>query len=102
MFLFENKDDRDLIFRSGPYFMGPRAPYLNHWSLSFDLEKDIPSAVSVWVRLPHLPLHYWNDEALQAIRNTLGKYIDKAKPKGPLFSFARVCVEVNLERGLPE
>jgi hypothetical protein len=31
-FLFEfiSKEDRDLIFRSGPYFMGPKGLYLNH------------------------------------------------------------------------
>ena len=56
-FLFENKEDKDLIFRSGPYFMGPRGLYLNQWTLSFDPEKDVPLVVSVWVRLPHLLLH---------------------------------------------
>ena len=101
-FLFVNKEDKDLIFRSGPYFMGPRGLYLNRWSSSFDPEKDVPSTVLVWVRLPHLPLHYWNDETLQEIKNSLGNYIDKAEPKGPLFSCARICVEVYMEKGLPE
>ena len=58
--------------------------------------------MSVWVRLPHLPLHFWNDEALQSIENSLGRYIDKAEPKGPLFACARIYVEVDLEKGLPE
>ena len=58
--------------------------------------------VSVWVRLPHLPLHCWNDETLKAIGNSLDNYIDKAEPKGSLFSCARICVEVYLEKGLPE
>ena len=78
-FLFENKEDKDLIFRSGLYFMGPRGLYLNRWTLSFDSEKDVPLAVSVWVQLPHLPLHFWNDEALRSIGNSLGRYIDKAE-----------------------
>ena len=56
----------------------------------------------VWIRLPNLPLHYWNDEALQSIGNSLGRYIDKAEPKGPLFGCARICVEVDLEEGLLE
>ena len=56
-FIFEKKEDRDLIFRNGPYFMGPRGMYLNKWDLSFNPEKDIPKAVPVWVKLPHLPLH---------------------------------------------
>ena len=56
----------------------------------------------VWVHLPYIPLHCWNDEALQAIGNTLGKYIDKVEPKGPLFSCARICVKVDLDKGLLE
>ena len=57
--------------------MGPRGMYLNKWDLSFDPAKDIPKAMSVCVKLPHLPLHCWNDEDFHAIGNTLGKYIDK-------------------------
>jgi hypothetical protein len=63
-FLFEKKEDRDLIFHSGPYFMGTRGMYLNKWTPDFSPENDIPSAVPVWVRLPFLPLHYWNDETI--------------------------------------
>jgi len=29
VFVFENPDDRGLIFRNGPYFMGPQGLYLN-------------------------------------------------------------------------
>ena len=101
-FIFEKKEDRDLIFRNGPYFMGPRGMYLNKWDLSFNPEKDIPKAVPVWVKLPHLPLHCWNDEDFRTIGNTLGKYVDKSEPKAPMFSCARICVEVDLEKGLPE
>ena len=39
---------------------------------------------------------------MQAIGNSLGNYIDKAEPKGPLFSYARICIEVDPEKGLPE
>jgi len=56
-FLFETKEDQNLIFRNGPYFMHSRGLYVNRWSPHFDLEMDIPNAVPVWVRFPHLPLH---------------------------------------------
>ena len=32
----------------------------------------------------------------------MGKYVDKSEPKAPMFSCARICVEVDLEKGLPE
>ena len=36
LFDFESKDDKDLIFRNGPYFMGPQGLYLNGWTPDFD------------------------------------------------------------------
>jgi hypothetical protein len=38
---------------------------------------------------------------MQAIGNGLSKYIDKDNPKDQ-YSHARICVEVDLESGLPE
>ena len=78
IFEFISKEDRDLIFRSGPYFMGSRGLYLNRWSPDFDPTVDGPKEVPVWVRLPNLPVHYWNAQSLERIGNKLGRYIDKA------------------------
>eukprot|EP00253_Pinus_taeda_P007342 PITA_07342 len=80
VFVFESSEDRNLIFRNGPYFMGPQGLYLNQWNPDFDPSQDVPSAVPVWVRLPHLPLHCWNQKSFQTIGNALGKYIDQALP----------------------
>jgi hypothetical protein len=55
----------------------------------------------VWVCLPHLPLHCWNKKSLHAIGNTLGRYIDQAARKDQ-YSCAQICVEVDLEVGLPK
>jgi hypothetical protein len=82
--------------------MGSRGLYLNRWTPEFFPENDIPKAVPVWVRLPYLPLHCWNDETIQNIGNTLGKFIDRVEPKDGLQACARICVEVDLEKGLPE
>lgn len=101
VFVFENPDDKGLIFRNGPYFMGPQGLYLNKWAPDFDPTQDIPTAVPVWVRLPHLPLHCWNQKSFQIIGNALGKYIDQAARKDQ-YSCALICVEVDLEEGLPE
>ena len=46
-------------------------------------------------------MHCWNSKSLRAIGNALGKYIDTASPKDQ-YSCARICVEVDLEAGLPE
>lgn len=101
LFDFTSKRDRDLIFRNGPYFMGPQGLYLTRWTPDFDPALDVPKAVPVWVCLPNLPVHCWVEDSLRSIGNGLGKYIDHTAPKDQL-SVARVCVEVDLEAGLPE
>jgi hypothetical protein len=101
IFEFISQEDRDLIFRNGPYFMGAQGLYLNRWTPNFDPASEVPKDVPVWVRLPNLPIHCWNSSSLQAIGNGLGHYIDKADPKDQ-YSCARICVEVDLEVGLPE
>ena len=67
----------------------------------FDLNQHVPFVVAVWVRLSHIPLHYWNSGSLEAIGNTLGKYIDTDERKDQ-YNCARICVEDDLEVGLPE
>eukprot|EP00253_Pinus_taeda_P015210 PITA_15210 len=76
--------------------MGPQGLYLNKWTPDFDPGVDVPSTVPVWVRLPNLPMHFWNWESLMHIGNTLGKFIDRANNKDQ-FDCARICVEVDLE-----
>lgn len=101
LFEFSAKEDKDLIFRNGPYFMDPQGLYLNKWTPDFDPAVDVPTAVPVWVRLPNLPVHCWNWHSLKHIGNTLGKFIDKANSKDQ-YDYARICVEVDLEVGLLE
>ena len=105
-FLFEfiSKEDRDLIFRNGPYFMGPQGLYLNRWTPDFDPTVDVPSGCTqgcAGIGLPpqsfdplldSVPANHWGQA---------GKYIDRANPKEN-YLCARICVEVDLEAGLPE
>lgn len=81
VFVFELVKDRNLIFRTTACFMGLQGLYVNKWSPDFDSTQDVPIAVPVWVRLPHLPLHCWNQKSLQIIGNSLGKYINQAARK---------------------
>ena len=66
----------------------------------FNIENGIPSTIPFWVRLPHLPLRCWNVEIMRSIGNTTGTYIDKVDPKDEMLAFARICVEVDLEKWL--
>jgi hypothetical protein len=75
--------------------------FLAPWTLDFNPGAEI-TAAPVWVRLPHLPLHLWGKSSLKDIGNKLGRFLDSVEPKGGQITCARICVEVNLEKGLPE
>ena len=102
-FLFEfiSKEDRDLIFHNGPYFMGPQGLYLNRWMLEFDPTVDVPKDVPIWVHLPNISIHFWNPSSLQTIGDKQGKYIDRENTKEN-YLYSRICGEVDLEAALLE
>ena len=58
----------------------------------------------VWVRLYNLPLHFWNEDVLGSIGDIIGSYIktDTQRMEERVFTFACICVEVDLSKGLPE
>lgn len=41
--------------------------YLKRWVPLFDPKKENAGAGPIWMRLPGLPLHFWNDTALRNI-----------------------------------
>ena len=101
-FHFESKEDKDLIFRNKPYLMDSRGLYLNKWTPEYDPKLDVSNDVPVWVRLPHLPLHCWGDDSVRAIGNAIDTFIDRSEPKENMLACARICVEVDLGKGLLE
>jgi len=54
------------------------------------------------VRHPHFPFHFWSDDALRCISNTLRKYIDRVVPRENMFSYVRICIDVDLESGVAQ
>ena len=78
---------------------GSKEMFLTHWTLGFDLDMEI-SVYPEWVKLPYLPIIFWDESTLKDIRNKQGHFIDWAKTKGGNFSSARMCVEIDLEKGL--
>jgi len=51
-----------------------------------------------WIILPHIPIIFWDEDSLKIIRDKLGHYIDQAEPKGNIYSFTKICVEIDFEK----
>jgi hypothetical protein len=81
--------------------MGSRGLFLSHWTLTFNPDMEI-STTPVWIRLPCLPLLFWGEDCFKSIGNKLGRYITHPAPKGNIFTCARICVDMDFAKGLPE
>jgi len=63
----------------------------------------VVSKTPVWVHLANLPLHFWNYSVSKSIGNLQGKYLktNVLQSEIGLFTYARVCMEIDLSEGLP-
>lgn len=102
--IFLEVEEKEKILNEGPWFWGSAGLFVTPWFPEFDANTTVVSRMPVWVRLHNLPLHFWHFRTLTAIGNTLGKMlkIDTDRHLKGIFTFARICVEVDLSQGLPE
>jgi len=70
----------------------------------FTPEKETFTCIPVWVRFYSLPLDYWLPTTLKLIGYSLGKFIkiSEATLQGRYIAYAKICVEMDFSRILPE
>lgn len=84
--------------------MGTAGLFLTPWFPDFDPAIAVITRTPVWIRLPNLPTHLWHTRVYRAIGNTLGSFImgDSWRESKGLYAYARICVELDLSKGLPD
>ncbi|XP_059068311.1 uncharacterized protein LOC131040439 [Cryptomeria japonica] len=100
--IFSSIADRNRAFEGGPYFFNQVGLFIKPWHMGFNSLEEIPSRVPVWVRLLRLPLEFWREDILHSISLLLGKPVGSASQTQDhkVISFARICVEVDLNNRL--
>ncbi|CAN1797504.1 hypothetical protein LINPERHAP1_LOCUS21292, partial [Linum perenne] len=71
------------------------------WTPNFNEEEPLRTILN-WVRLPKLPIHYFNHVAVNRIGNHIGRTIqmDLATAEGARARYARVCLEIDISKPL--
>lgn len=74
------------------------------WYSTFDLTTKSFNKIPLWVRLLNLPLYFWWDSVLEAIRDSLGDFllVDLIFSNICRMTYACILVEINVSKGLPE
>ncbi|CAN1152854.1 hypothetical protein LINPERHAP2_LOCUS19015 [Linum perenne] len=98
---FSDVDDYHRAAFQGPWKMYDYYITVARWTPSFNEEEAIQKILT-WVRLPKLPIHFFNHTAVNRIGNHIGKTIrmDLATAEGARARYARVCVEIDLSKPL--
>ncbi|XP_030931240.1 uncharacterized protein LOC115957160 [Quercus lobata] len=99
---FELDEDVDTILMGGPWFIGQQFIAIRQWEPEFKASTATLSSVAVWIRLLELPIEYYEPNALLKIGKAIGPVlrIDSHTANGERGRFARLCVQVNLDKPL--
>ena len=99
---FELKDDVDSILKGGPWFIGQHFLAIRQWEPEFQASIAMLSFVAMSIRPPELPIEFYEHNALLKIGRAIGPVfrIDANTTNGARGRFARLCVQVNLDKPL--
>ncbi|CAL1369383.1 unnamed protein product [Linum trigynum] len=98
--VFDSQLDHVRALYGGPWTIDDHYIVSEPWRLDFDPDYDSINHISAWVRLPRLPLAYFDEEILVDIGNRLGKVhkIDYNTANGFRGNYAWICVEIDLRK----
>ncbi|XP_077231942.1 uncharacterized protein LOC143865497 [Tasmannia lanceolata] len=104
LFRFSCGEDCDQILEMGGHTYASRPLILRRWSPGLPLEQPELSTIPIWVKLPGLPLQYWNNEGISKIGSVIGNplYMDSKTADETRLNFARICVEIEAGDPLPD
>ncbi|XVE98463.1 hypothetical protein REPUB_Repub03eG0108800 [Reevesia pubescens] len=76
---------------------------LGKWEPNFKATEASFTSIAVWVRLPELPVKYFDLEILKKIGKSIGILlrVDRHTLAGERGMYARICVQVSLKKPLP-
>ncbi|CAN1273808.1 hypothetical protein LINPERPRIM_LOCUS15199 [Linum perenne] len=99
---FDTVGDYEHAMFGGPWMVGDHYVVIQDWRPYFQPEDSPISTLRVWVRLPGVPLEYFDAAILTIIGNRIGKTVrlDLTTLGGSRSNFARICVEVDLSKPL--
>ncbi|XP_061337015.1 uncharacterized protein LOC133284068, partial [Gastrolobium bilobum] len=99
---FSNKDDLLFALNGGPWIILGHYLSLRRWEPAFRPNAASVMKIAAWVRLPGIPLEYYDEAFFRRIGNWLGKMlkIDKTTNEHVRGQFARIFVELDLAQPL--
>jgi len=86
------------------YSINNKPMILKQWCPEFDFNVEFLTELPLRVKFPSLPTSCWSRDSLSRIASVIGvpKYADECTTKQTRISFARILIEVNVTKPLPD
>ena len=99
---FSCSDDFDRVVRGCPLFIGEHFLTIKPWEPYFKASDAKLTSVAVWVRLPELPIEFYDASVLKEIGSVIGPIlrVDSYTALETRGGYARLCVHLDLEKPL--
>ncbi|KAE9448537.1 hypothetical protein C3L33_19556, partial [Rhododendron williamsianum] len=99
---FESKVDYLRVYMGGPWIIQDHYLTVRKWHSDFKADMAVAAKTAIWVRLPLLPMEYYDETTLDVIAEKLGKRlkVDNKTVISARGSYARICVELDLSKPL--
>ncbi|KAF7146369.1 hypothetical protein RHSIM_Rhsim04G0136500 [Rhododendron simsii] len=103
-FLFKRDGALSKVLEAGPWLIGGKLLVLKKWQPYMAFVKDHLEKIPIWVHFYNVPFEYWTANGFSHIASSVGVplYADEQTEKCKRLSFARICVEVDLDSSFPD
>ncbi|KAI0499519.1 hypothetical protein KFK09_017723 [Dendrobium nobile] len=100
---FCEPENMEAVLTNGPWFVNGNIVGLDRWSHMFDPNSLKGISAPIWIRMPNLPLHCWDEISICRIASMVGSayLIDGNMFQWSRREFHRVCVRISLDAKLP-
>ncbi|XP_075085014.1 uncharacterized protein LOC142168253 [Nicotiana tabacum] len=101
---FQSMADLNEVQYADPYSINNKPMILKQWCPEFDFNVEFLTELPLWVKFPSLPMNCSSLNSLSRIASAIEvpKYADECTTKQTRIPFARMLIEVNVTKPLPD
>ncbi|KAL0927271.1 hypothetical protein M5K25_001434 [Dendrobium thyrsiflorum] len=104
LFNFSTKEDFDMIWNKGAWFILGKPFVFQKWNPHFTPKREEFTSVPIWFKIMDLPLCCWTPTGISMIATKIGTplSVDSLTASKSRLTFARVCVQVDSSAQYPD
>ncbi|XP_019253786.1 PREDICTED: uncharacterized protein LOC109232468 [Nicotiana attenuata] len=97
---FNKEENMAIALQKGPWFIFGAFLSVQRWEPNFVPSRAIQTLTAIWVRLPELPIEFYDDKILAKVGNKIGRLlkVDTCTSAALRGRYARICVELPLNK----